>query len=266
MIKKLKIKLIEEFFVETVAIAVMFFIFAAPIIASEITPDKVIKLVNIAREKEGLEPLIQSDTLMRVAGDKLNDMIDNNYFAHTSPTGKTPWSWFEKENYDYKYAGENLAINYESAEEQQAAWMKSPTHRKNILNPNYKEIGVAFGAGEIKGDMSLIAIQEFGTRAGAMVASKEGENFIFQKGSELLQESTKIIPQVLSVKSQKAENSKIESKSNVRIDPSKIWPEASDSLSLVSVLLLLGSLVLLPISFLAVAYDKIYLLYEMKKN
>ncbi len=266
MIKRLKIKLIEECFVEMVAIAIMFFIFAVPILASEITPAKVINLVNIAREKEGLAPLSQNEALRKVANDKLNDMIENHYFAHTSPKGKTPWHWFEKENYDYQFAGENLAINFTSAEEQQKAWMNSPTHRKNILNPDYKEIGVAFGAGEIDGKMSLLVVQEFGARAGAMGASKNGENFIMQKSSDLLERGAEILPQVLSVKNETPIENMPEKKVNFEIDSAKVWPGMADVLSLASAILFLGSIFLLPISFLAVACDKIYTAYEMKKR
>ncbi|MDO9231037.1 MAG: CAP domain-containing protein [bacterium] len=263
MIKRLKIKLIEECFVEVVAIAIIFFIFAVPIMASEINPEKVIQLVNIAREKEGLVPLSQSEALSKVANDKLNDMINNSYFAHTSPSGKTPWHWFENENYEYQFAGENLAINYTSAEEQQVAWMKSPTHRKNILNVDYKEIGVAFGAGEIDGRMSLLVVQEFGSRAGVAGASKNGENFIMQKSSDLLERGAGILPQVLAVKNEVP--AKVMPK-NEKIDSSKVWPNFSNVLSIVSALLFFGSIVLLPISFLAVACDKLYIAYEMKKH
>ena len=266
MIKRLKIKLIEEFFIETVAIAVMFFVFAVPILASEINPGKVIQLVNIAREKEGLAPLSQSEALSKVANDKLNDMIENSYFAHTSPKGKTPWHWFERENYDYQFAGENLAINFTSAEEQQTAWMKSPTHRKNILNADYKEIGVAFGAGEIDGEMSLITVQEFGSRAMVAGASKEGENFIMQKSSDLLERGAEILPQVLAIKNETPVKTISENKSTIKINPEKVWPNVSDVLSVVSALLFFGSIMLLPISFLAVACDKLYILHEAKKQ
>lgn len=266
MIKKIKIKLIEECFVEMVAIAIMFFIFAVPIMASEINPGKVIQLVNIARTKEGLAPLSQSEALSKVANDKLNDMIDNHYFAHTSPKGKTPWYWFERENYDYKFAGENLAINFTSAEEQQKAWMKSPTHRKNILSSDYKEIGVAFGAGEIDGEMSLLVVQEFGSRAKVAGASNEAGNFVMQKSSDLLKQGADILPQVLATKEDAPMKNISENKSSVKINPEKVWPSVSDVLSLTSALLFLGSIFLLPISFLAVACDKIYVAYEMKKN
>jgi hypothetical protein len=254
-----------KYLAEIVAFVFIFMLFVSPVFASEITPSKVIKLVNTARQKEGLVPLVQNDTLMQIATDKLNDMIKNNYFAHTSPTGKTPWSWFVREKYDYQYAGENLAINFTSAEEQQKAWMESPTHRKNILNVDYQEIGVAFGAGEIDGKMSLITVQEFGTRVGVTKAVQNGNNFLMQKGDDLLEDGSKILPHVLSVKADAPQKNEAGS-GNVKIDPADIWPNISNALSMVAILLFLGSLVMLPISFLAVAYDKIFILHERRKQ
>ena len=262
MIKKLKIKLIEELFLETVAFSFIFFVVIFPVFASEITPNKVIELVNLARQKEGLAPLVQNDVLTKIAQDKLDDMIENNYFSHTSPSGKTPWSWFAKEGYDYKYAGENLAINFTSAENQQEAWMKSPTHRKNILNIDYQEIGVAFGAGEINGKMSLITVQEFGARAIASEVSENGNNFLIQKGTDLLENGSKILPQVLAIKTKSPD--KITKDSGLKTNLAKFWPGIYNFLSVLAGLLLMSSLVLLPLSFLAVAFDKIHILYETR--
>jgi len=268
MIKKLKIKLIEEFFLETVAFVFVFFVVIYPAFASEITPNRVIELVNLARQEEGLKPLIKSDVLTKVAQDKLDDMIKNGYFAHTSPNGKTPWSWFVEEGYDYKYAGENLAINFTSAENQQEAWMKSFTHRKNILNIDYQEIGVAFGAGEINGKMSLITVQEFGARAIAPETPQNGNNFLIQRGGDLLENGSEIFPQVLAIKSKSLD--KLTKSSGLEIDSTEFWSNIYYFLSVLASLLLMSSLVLLPLSFLAVAFDKIHILYgtrhQLKKT
>lgn len=135
--------------------------------ASEITAENVVRLVNESRKKEGLSELRVSKTLTDIAKDKAHDMVSNHYFAHTSPQGITPWYWFGKNQYDYRYAGENLAINFKNSEDEQDAWMNSPTHRKNILNPKYKEIGVAIAVDNIDGKESLIAVQEFGALIGS---------------------------------------------------------------------------------------------------
>lgn len=138
--------------------------------ASDITADMVIKLTNKAREKAGVAVLVKNDLLKKAAEKKAQDMINKNYFAHISPEGKSPWDWIQESGYDYRYAGENLAINFTSAEDEQEAWMDSPSHRKNILNPDYEEIGVAVKEGIIDGNKTIVTVQEFGTKMPAAVA------------------------------------------------------------------------------------------------
>lgn len=177
--------------------------FAFPVSASEISSANVVKYVNEARLKEGLETLRVSEKLTEVAQAKVNDMVANKYFAHTSPAGLNPWHWFEKVGYDYKYAGENLAINFTTAEGQHAAWMKSPTHKKNILNVNYQEIGVAVAAGEVNGTMGIISVQEFGTLAHPGVVN-EKKDFAPAK-DKAIPEELKFVPTVLSTGDQKVD-------------------------------------------------------------
>ncbi|HLN18854.1 MAG TPA: CAP domain-containing protein, partial [Patescibacteria group bacterium] len=189
----------KKLIIQIVSILILGFYVGYPVLAKEINNANIIELVNDARQKNGVADLEEDKVLDKIAADKLEDMVSNNYFAHTSPKGINPWFWYEKNKYDYKYAGENLAINFVRAEDQQKAWMESPTHRKNILNSNYKEIGVAVGAGEINGQMGIIAVQEFGTLASAAPA-KGGENFFGQGAESPVKDGVKITPQVLSVK------------------------------------------------------------------
>lgn len=132
--------------------------------ASEITADMVIKLTNKARESAKIASLKKNELLMEAAKKKAKDMVENNYFAHISPDGKSPWDWIEGAGYEYQYAGENLAINFSDAEQQQEAWMDSPLHRKNIMNQDYEEIGVAVRKGVIDGHETIVTVQEFGSR------------------------------------------------------------------------------------------------------
>jgi len=134
------------------------------VLASEITPNRVIQMVNEDRRKNGAAFLSENELLDKAAQKKAEDMIARNYFSHTSPAGVTPWFWFDQVGYDYIHAGENLAINFESAESQQEAWMKSPTHRKNILNTGYQEIGVAVKRGSIDGQKGILVVQLFGSQ------------------------------------------------------------------------------------------------------
>lgn len=129
----------------------------------EIETNEVLELINSSRAENNLPPLYLNPTLAKVASSKVKDMTSKHYFSHTSPEGVTPWHWFDKNNYFYKYAGENLAINYDDAQEEHEAWMKSPAHKKNILNSNFNEIGIATSKGVIEGKRSYVTVTVFGT-------------------------------------------------------------------------------------------------------
>lgn len=136
--------------------------------ASGITPNEVITLANGARSQAGLSVLSENSRLSEAAQAKAEDMLKHDYFAHTSPIGVEPWYWIKQAGYQYKAAGENLAINYTSATEQHGAWMKSETHRANIMNAHYREIGVAVARGKINGKESLVTVEYFGTPLAAV--------------------------------------------------------------------------------------------------
>lgn len=131
---------------------------------SDITAVAVIKLVNESRKEAGLSPLLENAKLRAAAENKAKDMSSYNYFAHYSPSGKSPWDFIMEQKYDYRYAGENLAIDYTDAKEQHEAWMESPLHRQNILSADYKEIGVAVMPSTIDGRKTIITVQEFGAQ------------------------------------------------------------------------------------------------------
>lgn len=184
-------------FTLTIAISLFFIqIIADRAWASEITPDAVIELTNKDRMKLGVEILQENQILNTAAQKKLDDMSKNGYFAHTSPKGVEPWHWFDMAGYDYLYAGENLAINYKNVEDQEQAWMNSTTHRKNILNPKYADIGVAVGTVKIDDRESLIVVQMFGKQAVGnslpesvpMVKDKENPEFAEVKSAEISEE------------------------------------------------------------------------------
>jgi hypothetical protein len=139
--------------------------------AATISTAEVVKLLNQARLANGMGALNESSILDQAALGKADDMVKNDYFAHTSPTGVDPWFWFKKAGYDYKFAGENLAVNYTSAEDQHKAWMNSPTHRKNMLNPDYREVGVAVVKENIDGENSLLTVEMFGAPMYAPIES-----------------------------------------------------------------------------------------------
>jgi uncharacterized protein YkwD len=124
----------------------------------------IIEATNKERIKVGLPPLAISNKLVDSARLKTNDMIVNQYFEHTSPTGVNVSDLGKKVGYDYVIMGENLALgDFASNDDLVQAWMNSPGHRENILNKTYKEIGVYVAKGYYKNKEVWFAVQHFGT-------------------------------------------------------------------------------------------------------
>ncbi|QXM06413.1 SafA/ExsA family spore coat assembly protein [Crassaminicella indica] len=120
-----------------------------PDVEAERTFEKeVIRLVNAEREKMGLKPLKENWELSRIARYKSRDMKEQGYFSHTSPIYGTPFEMIKNFGLSYSYAGENIAKGQKTPKEVMMAWMNSPGHRKNILSPNYTEIGIGYAKDE----------------------------------------------------------------------------------------------------------------------
>ena len=130
---------------------------------SAIYASVLIKLTNRDRVLANVEELRVSPVLERAAQMKADDMANRGYFSHNTPEGETPWYWFDKAGYKYKYAGENLAVNFNESEDVQTAWMNSRGHFLNIINPKYTEIGIATSTGIYKGREAVFVVQMFGT-------------------------------------------------------------------------------------------------------
>lgn len=123
-------------------------------------------LVNGERASHGLSELTLDGTLSRAAELKLSDMEKNGYFAHTSPAKRTPWSFFDEAGYDYRYAGENLAIHFKDPETEHDAWMESEKHCQNILDSRFRETGMAVRKVFMEGRETILTVQLFGTENG----------------------------------------------------------------------------------------------------
>ena len=107
---------------------------------------EVIRLANVERAKYGLSALTEDWELSRIARYKSQDMHDNRYFAHTSPTYGTPFEMIKAFGLSYRTAGENIAMGYATPSAVVAGWMNSAGHRANILNGSYTKIGVGYVA------------------------------------------------------------------------------------------------------------------------
>lgn len=114
---------------------------SAPVSSFE---EEVVRLVNQERAKQGLSPLTHRADVKNVAEKKAMDLINSNYFSHTSPNYGSPFDMLKSFGISYRSAGENIAKGQRSPQEVMNAWMNSSGHRANILNRNYNGIGVGF--------------------------------------------------------------------------------------------------------------------------
>lgn len=137
---------------------------------STILPAVIVDLTNEERTTEHIGTLVRNPLLDSAAQLKADDMAKNEYFAHYSPAGISPWYWFDKVAYNFVGAGENLAVHFTDSDEVVKAWMNSPGHRANILNGSFTEIGIGTAKGEYKGFPTVFVVQLFGTPAAAQVA------------------------------------------------------------------------------------------------
>lgn len=110
---------------------------------SGLTADEqeVFNLVNAKRTEAGLTVLAIDAEVQNVARDKAQDMVDNNYFSHTSPIYGSPFDMMKSYGIKYKAAGENIAGNSSNSGAVNA-WMNSEGHKANILSNNYNYTGI----------------------------------------------------------------------------------------------------------------------------
>lgn len=119
--------------------------------ADQLSGQEIVKLSNKYRKT----PLTIDPALSFIAQTKANDMVNKNYFSHNTPDGHRFFYFLQQLGYSYQSAGENLAIDYNDNSGVVKAWMKSASHKKNIINPRYSKVGIG-------------------------IANKDGHNYIVQ--------------------------------------------------------------------------------------
>lgn len=140
--------------------------------ASDINVADLLKYTNKKREENGVPSLRLNDKLSAAAQKKAKDMFEDGYWAHVAPDGTEPWDFIVGENYEYIYAGENLAKNFSTSKEVVEAWFKSPSHKSNLIGVNYDEVGFAVVNGVMDGYETTLVVQMFGKpRQPSMLAS-----------------------------------------------------------------------------------------------
>lgn len=138
--------------------------------ATDIRVEALLSGTNAKRAEAGLSTLALNGALSQAAAAKAADMFSNNYWAHNSPSGKTPWDFIIGSGYRYTLAGENLAKNFQTSGGVVDAWMASPTHKANIVKAGYKEVGFAIVNGVLNGEETTLVVQMFGATSAAPIA------------------------------------------------------------------------------------------------
>jgi len=154
--------------VKVLVTSFLFVTYPSPAELSAIVSSTMVRLINESRIESGAEPIVEDISLGKFAAVKGKDMIERDYFAHDTPEGKRPWQWIDRSEYDYVYAGENLAMDFTSAEAVHEAFMKSPSHRRNILNPKYKDVGISVLNGDLSGHNTILLVEFFGSKRSAI--------------------------------------------------------------------------------------------------
>lgn len=122
----------------------------------------IVSFTNKERTGKQLPALRNNRALNASAQKKLEDMFDQQYFEHESPKGVSVADLIRDQEYQYIVVGENLALgNFGGDQQVVTAWMDSPGHKANIMDPRFQEIGVAVGKGSYKGRQQWIAVQHF---------------------------------------------------------------------------------------------------------
>ena len=130
---------------------------------AQVTTAGLLAATNSARVEQGEKPLANNAQLAEAAKLKVRNMFDKQYWAHTAPDGTAPWHWFGKVGYAYADAGENLAKNFTTSDSTVSAWLASPTHRANVLKPEYQDVGFAVMSGMLGDKPTTLIVALYGT-------------------------------------------------------------------------------------------------------
>lgn len=110
--------------------------------ATSLAAEQIVAQTNVQRQQKDETTLVENPQLASAAQAKASDMVARNYWSHTTPDGKSPWSFLDGAGYSYQLAGENLAYGFDNPDAVVNGWMQSPEHRANILNQDFSQIGI----------------------------------------------------------------------------------------------------------------------------
>ena len=115
--------------------------------ATNVSGSGLLQATNVQRTQNGSSNLQINSNLSAAAQAKANDMIARNYWSHTTPDGQQPWIFMDNAGYKYQKAGENLAYGFATSDDTVVGWMNSTTHRDNMLDGAFTEVGFGYANG-----------------------------------------------------------------------------------------------------------------------
>jgi uncharacterized protein YkwD len=180
----------------------LFLTYPNPAVLSQKISEEIFNLTNTSRVQENLEEVVWNDELARAAQAKADNMVASGYFAHVGPDGKQPWQWIDKTNYHFLYMGENLAMDFSSAQIAHSAFHQSPSHWKNILNPKYQDFGAGVAVGKIDGRDTIVLVEFFGSEktpiaSAVLPPARAAETPVVENNNQVVTEPNPIIQPVV---------------------------------------------------------------------
>jgi len=147
--------------------------------ATQMSIDGLVQETNERRAAQKAPVLQLNAHLTKAAQIKAQDMVERNYWSHNTPDGNAPWEFINNAGYSYKKAGENLAYGFRDENDVIGGWMNSPSHRANMLDANYQEVGFGFADSKnyVNGGPSTVVVAMYGQPSGAADAVADGAGF-----------------------------------------------------------------------------------------
>lgn len=160
----------------------------------ETQANQIYELTNELRESQNLKPLQPDPKLEESSEKKIDNILATKNFSHEGFSG-----FLGAAEYDYKLAGENLARGFYSAEEAIQAWKASPTHYANLVDPNYRDMGISIKEGEYEGKSTIFIAHHFGAPIQTNIADT-------LKASTLISNQTESVSKYQALKSESNSN------------------------------------------------------------
>lgn len=141
---------------------------------------QLLDATNQARTERNVSPLQTDKQLSEAARAKAKDMVTRDYWSHTSPEGQDPWDFITNAGYSYQTAGENLAFGFTNDTAIVNAWLNSSSHRENVLNPSFTEVGFGTATSSNFTDNGpvKIVVAMYAAPANSSVSSSNTENIL----------------------------------------------------------------------------------------